>query len=99
MSLGKLPVCAFRHFSGLPCPLCGGTHACAALLHGDLLAAWQANPGVLVLLAVAAAHTGVLAHEALSGRRHDTGRFWSLAWAGGGAILLVAWGLRLPGYL
>src|SRR5450631_4181107 len=95
MSLGELPLCAFRQLSGQPCPLCGGTHACAALMQGDFLAAWQANPGVLALLAVAAVHTGVLAFEAVSGRRLSTRRFWSRVWAGGGAILLAAWALRL----
>ena len=99
MSMGKLPLCAFHQLSGLPCPLCGGTHACAALLQGDFLAAWQANPGVLPLLAVAAVHTGMLAGEAWSGRRLGTQRIWSWAWAGGSAILLAAWGLRLLGQI
>ena len=31
LSLGELPLCAFRQLTGQPCPLCGGTHACAAL--------------------------------------------------------------------
>jgi hypothetical protein len=99
MSLGNLPLCAFRQLSGLPCPLCGGTHACAALLQGDFLAAWQANPGVLPLLAVAAVHAGVLAFEAVSGRRMGTPRFWSWVWASAGTILLVAWALRLLGHI
>jgi len=38
-----VPLCGFRHITGQPCPLCGGTHACAALAQGDLLAAWQAG--------------------------------------------------------
>jgi len=99
MSLAERPLCAFHHLSGLPCPLCGGTHACAALLHGDVLAAWQANPGVLPLLALAAVHTGFLAREALSARRVESGRLWPRAWAGGGAILLGAWSLRLLGFV
>jgi hypothetical protein len=99
VAIGSLPLCAFRQASGLPCPLCGGTHACVALLQGDLAAAWQANPGVLPLLVVAVAHTGMLALEALSG--HDLGhaQFWSRAWSGVGAILLLAWLLRLTGWL
>lgn len=99
VSLGQLPLCVFRQSSGLPCPLCGGTHACAALLQGDLLAAWQANPGMLPLLAVAVLHTGTLAREALAGHRLGTRQFWSRAWAGGGTTLLLAWGLRLLGYI
>lgn len=99
MSLGDLPLCAFRQLSGHPCPLCGGMHVCAALLQGDFFAAWQANPGMLPLMAVAAVHTGMLAREALSGRRLSTQRLWSWAWAGGGTILLLGWGLRLLGYI
>ncbi len=96
-SLGNLPLCAFRQLSGHPCPLCGGTHACAALLSGDVSAAWQANPGLLPLLVVAAVHTLLLAREALAGRRLGTPRWLSWAWAGSGVILLGAWNLRLLG--
>jgi len=38
--------------TGWQCPLCGGTRLGAALLHGDLTAAFTANPLVLVGLAV-----------------------------------------------
>jgi len=47
--------CPFRMLTGWSCPFCGGTRMGAALLHGDLLAAWQSNPVLLVagvLLAV-----------------------------------------------
>jgi hypothetical protein len=97
LSLGDLPLCAFRALSGFPCPLCGGIHACVGLLHGDLAAAWQANPGILFLLAVAALHAAWLAREALAGRSFGGQRFWSSAWASGGAVLLAAWMLRLLG--
>jgi hypothetical protein len=97
MNLGDLPLCTFYRLSGLPCPICGGSHAFAALLHGDVLAAWQSNPGIVVLLAISAVHTGFLAREALSGCRLGTGEFWSRAWAGGGILLLAGWGLRLLG--
>lgn len=98
-SLGSVPLCAFRLISGHACPLCGGTHACAALLSGDLSAAWQANPGVLPLLLVAAAHSILLAQEALAGRRIVAPRWLAWAWAGSGAILLGTWSLRLLGQL
>lgn len=93
--LGNVPLCAFRELSGRPCPLCGGTRACAALLQGDPAAAWQANPGILPLLAVAAVHTGALGWEAWSGRRVAAPRRWSRAWTGAGVILAAAWCLRL----
>src|SRR3989344_9059169 len=37
--------CGFRALTGMPCPLCGGTHACAALVQGDWAAARGAHPG------------------------------------------------------
>lgn len=47
--------CPFRMLTGWLCPLCGGTHLGVALLTGDLGAAWQANP----LLLIAAVALGV----------------------------------------
>lgn len=40
--------CPFRALTGWRCPLCGGTHMAAALLRGDVLTAWSANPVALV---------------------------------------------------
>lgn len=89
--------CAFRAATGLPCPLCGGTHACAAFVQGDWAAAWAANPGalgLLVLMALLAAQWG--AEGPLGWRR---ARPWP--WAGPVAVrmvvagLLVSWVLRL----
>ena len=94
-----VPLCAFRHITGQPCPLCGGTHACAALAQGDLLAAWQANPGLMPLFALAAAHSAQLAWEAWRGRRVTCWRIGPEAWQAGGLFLLGAWGLRLIGWL
>lgn len=89
--------CAFRTLTGLPCPLCGGTHACAAFVQGDWAAAWAANPGalgLLVLMALVAAQWGA---EGLVGWRRV--RPWP--WTGPVAVrvviagLLVSWMLRL----
>jgi hypothetical protein len=43
--------CPFLALTGWQCPLCGGTRMGAALLHGDLAAAYAFNPLVLVALA------------------------------------------------
>ena len=40
--------CPFRMATGWDCPLCGGTRLGAALLHGDLVAAFSYNPLLLV---------------------------------------------------
>jgi hypothetical protein len=92
--LGDVPLCAFRLSSGRPCPLCGGTRACAALVEGNLAAAWQSNPGLLPVLAVAAAHTVQLAREAWTGRASPS-MAWAVPWRVAGAFLLAAWFARL----
>ncbi len=43
--------CPWRALTHTLCPFCGATTMGVALLHGDLAAAWAANPFVLVLLA------------------------------------------------
>jgi hypothetical protein len=95
LSLGELPLCGFRHLTGVPCPLCGGTRACAALAGGDFLAAWQANPGLLLLLVLAAAHSVQLGLEAWSGRRVQRWRMGANAWRAGFAVLMASWVFRL----
>ncbi|TDD25038.1 DUF2752 domain-containing protein [Kribbella turkmenica] len=50
LSGGRLGIpCLLHATTGLNCPLCGSTRMAAALLHGDLNAAWHFNPVVLVL--------------------------------------------------
>jgi uncharacterized protein DUF2752 len=41
--------CLLHATTGLNCPFCGATRMAAALLRGDLNAAWHFNPVVLVL--------------------------------------------------
>lgn len=91
----NVPLCGFRLLTGLPCPLCGGTHACAALAQGDVMAAWQANPGLMPLVALAAVATVQLAWEAWHGRRLTRWRIGPGAWQVGGLFLVAAWALRL----
>jgi hypothetical protein len=97
LSLGDLPLCGFRHLTGVPCPLCGGTRVCAALADGNFWAAWQLNPGLVVLLALAAAHSLQLGVEAWSGRRVQRWRIGADAWRPGLVVLLLGWVLRLLG--
>ena len=97
LSLGDVPLCGFRHLTGVPCPLCGGTRACAALADGDFWAAWQLNPGLVLLLALAAAHSLQLGVEAWTGRRVQRWRICADAWRAGLVVLLISWVLRLLG--
>ncbi len=99
LSMGDLPLCGFQHVTGLPCPLCGGTRACAALADSNFLAAWQLNPGLMVLLALAAAHSLQLGFEAWTGRRVQRWRMGADAWCAGLAVLLLSWVLRLLGFV
>ena len=99
LSLGELPLCGFRHVTGLPCPLCGGTRACAALANGNFLEALQLNPGLMVLLALAAVHSVQLGFEAWTGRRVQHWRMGAGAWRVGLFALLAGWVLRLVGFL
>lgn len=91
--------CGFRALTGMPCPLCGGTHACAALVQGDWAAAWAANPGALVLLLWLLLLAGQAVVEGAQGRRRVARWPWwhpaALAAVGGGLVL--SWVLRLTG--
>jgi hypothetical protein len=50
LSGGRIGIpCLLHATTGLDCPLCGSTRMAAALLHGDLGAAWHFNAMVLVL--------------------------------------------------
>lgn len=93
--------CGFRALTGLPCPLCGGTHACAALVQGDWAGAWAANPGALVLLVWLSLLAGQAVVESGRGRRRVARWPWwrpgALAAVGG--ALLAAWLGRLAGLL
>jgi hypothetical protein len=62
LSMAKLPAwpCAFYHVTGLPCPGCGLTRSCIALLHGEAVQSLRYHPfgpfllAGIVLLAVGA---------------------------------------------
>ena len=45
-----LPVCPFRALTGFTCPGCGSTRGMHQLLHGNLLAAFEFNPLLLLAL-------------------------------------------------
>lgn len=59
--------CPFRALTGWQCPLCGGTRMGGALLHGDLAAAFAANPAALVAVVVLAGLAVVWTVELLGG--------------------------------
>ena len=91
--------CGFRALTGMPCPLCGGTHACAALVQGDWATAWAANPGALVLLLWLALLAGQAVVEGAQGRRRVARWPWwhPAVWTAVGGGLVVSWLSRLAG--
>lgn len=50
---GLVPPCLFDSILGVPCPGCGSTRAFAALVRGDLAAAWSLNAGFVAAVPVA----------------------------------------------
>ena len=95
LALGDVPLCAFKHLTGAPCPLCGGIRACAALAQGDIASAWLLNPGLVPVLAVAALHSVLLMAEAITGKRHGTPRWLVGAWQVTAVAWLVSWLVHL----
>ena len=93
--------CGFRALTGLPCPLCGGTRACGALVQGDWAAAWAANPGAVVLLLWLGLCAAQAVAEGAAGWRRVRPWPWWQPWAlravGGG--LLLSWAARLAGWV
>jgi len=81
-------VCPLRAFTGIPCPICGGTTAAVRIGHADVVGALRANPFVVVGALVVATLPAVaaLGHA----------RLRVLGWAGDGrrlprrALLTVA---------
>ena len=53
---GFFPRCTFLTVTGYKCPGCGSQRALHALLHGDILAAWHYNAGLLVAIPIVAVY-------------------------------------------
>jgi hypothetical protein len=89
--------CPFLALTGWQCPLCGGTRMGAALLHGDVAAAYAFNPLAFVALIVLGALAAVWSIEALGGPAarlprslaNQLQRVPALAWAAVALLLAV----------
>lgn len=92
--------CPFRALTGWECPFCGGTRLGAALLHGEVGAAFAFNPVVFISLVLGVVVGAVWVVEALGGPRVRPPATWSKAarrvrpatwwvWAGVAAALYV----------
>ena len=91
-----LPACSFLSRTGYPCPSCGMTTAFAAMAHGRVALAFEAQPfGMVLFVAVCVVGAAALA-ELITGRdvlRHLRPGAW---WAASVAVGLAAgWGLKV----
>ncbi len=71
--------CPFRALTGWECPFCGGTRLGAALLRGDVAAAFAYNPVVFASLVLGVLVGGLWVIEVLGGPRIRPPVRWSAA--------------------
>jgi hypothetical protein len=86
--------CPFHATTGVPCPGCGMTRACAALARGDLATAWHHHPFSFALVALAAA-VAFLPAKVRSGWRAIHPRVRTGILAGTIVLILGLWVHRL----
>jgi hypothetical protein len=90
--------CGFKYLSGAPCPGCGMTRACLALLRGDLGESWRLHPLAVPLVLGCAAAVGLAVHEGATGRatfRRLAGRWGSAAAVSFLVAFAAVWVLRV----
>jgi hypothetical protein len=97
VTLPGLPMCAFKLWTGFPCPGCGMTRSVFHLAHGDLAGSFRFHPlGLAATALVAAVFVGGL-HGAVTGR-DPVWRFLDRrgTWVGLGivAALVLVWVVR-----
>jgi hypothetical protein len=93
---GHYPVCPLLRLTGLYCPGCGGLRSAHAVVHGDLLAALQANaPAVLGYAGFAALWT-VWVVRAVRGRPLRIDPPPVLLWFLGASLLVFTVVRNLP---
>ena len=88
-----LPACGFLQRTGLPCPTCGYTTACALAAHGRIVAALRTQPAGATLALLLCAMTIVSGYALLTGTSLTPLTqfmrpllFWAV-----GALVLGAW--------
>jgi len=90
--------CAFLLATGAPCPGCGMTRSCVALLEGDLAHSMRMHPLGLPLVLVTAAAALMAFREGITGRPvfrrflDARGTRWALAGVG---LLFLVWVIRV----
>jgi len=54
----KIPLCIFRHLTGIECPLCGMTRACYCIMHLHFASAFSYNPASFMMPIIIATEAG-----------------------------------------
>lgn len=88
--------CLFHYLTGWDCPFCGATRMGAALLRGDLVAAWHSNAFVLVIIVLLAVRSLGWIIELI--RHPDHGNRWLGQWIAHNSVPIwfgigIAWTL------
>ena len=96
---GEVTLCPFAGLLGVPCPGCGLTRAGLHLLHGEVLAAIQLHPLVLIMVPGMAAAVIPLLVPSLRPQRLLDRRLVSTSVNLALAALLAVWLLRFAGWL
>ena len=93
-----LPPCPFLFLTGHPCPFCGGTRSFASVWTGDLGRALQFHPLGPAFFAGGLGTAAVAAWTAVGGKRLDLRLSHAQergVYAGGAAVVLAAWAVKL----
>ncbi|MGE5194909.1 MAG: DUF2752 domain-containing protein, partial [Deltaproteobacteria bacterium] len=93
-----LPPCTFRSLFSIPCPSCGMTTSFSNLMHGNLIRAFRANAGGVVLALVCAVQIPWCWWSAARGRLAGisdpaASLLWLMLAVGG--VCLVNWAFQL----
>ena len=80
---GFFPVCPFRALTGFSCPGCGSTRGLHRLLHGEVVAAFEFNPFLILSLpflvyALLRYTTAAVTGRQLKGNRLNAKYIWML---------------------
>jgi len=94
LALVPFSTCLSKRVVGVPCPLCGMTRACLALVRGDVSAACGYHPLVLPLVALCVAVVVV----ALLGSEATWRAFVRRAVTASAVAFVVVWLARFAGF-
>lgn len=92
-----IEVCAFKRFTGLPCPTCGLTRALCHALRGDWMVSLRYHPAGIFVAAILIGWMFVSAAEAVRGQPliDPRSRLQTSLLTVGVALSLVSWIVRL----